>query len=274
MNKLENRMNELKAAGKKALIAFITAGDPNLDISAELLEVLAENGADVIELGVPFSDPLADGPVLQAAAVRALVAGTTLASVFSLAAHFCQKFSTPIVLLAYYNTIYSKGVEQFCQEAAEAGVSAIVVPDLPYEEAGRLDLAAANSGLINIRFLAPTTTESRMERICKSSAGFIYCVTVTGVTGERSSIDPGTQILLTKARRYTEVPLALGFGISTPEQAATAAAAADAVIVGSALVAQLEKIDDPAKKCEIAGTFISSLKRAIEDGIQDFASYR
>lgn len=265
MNKLANRMTQLKSAGKKALITYLTAGDPSLDVSAKLLDVLAENGADVIELGVPFSDPLADGPVLQAAAARALAAGTTLDGVFSLAARFCKKSSIPVVLLAYYNIIYRKGVEQFCQAAADAGVSAIVVPDLPYEEAGRLDLAAVSSGLINIRFLAPTTRESRIERICKSSAGFIYCVTVTGVTGERSSIDPGVQILLAKAREYTDVPLALGFGISTPQQAAAAAAVADAVIVGSALVAQIEKTDDTAEKCAIAGTFISSLKIAIEN---------
>lgn len=271
MNKLENRMNELKRAGKKALIAFLTAGDPNLAVSAKLLNVLAENGADVIELGVPFSDPLADGPVLQASAVRVLAAGITLDDVFLLAVRFCEKFATPLVLLAYYNTIYRRGVEQFCREAAEAGFSAIVVPDLPYEEAGRLDLATASTGLINIRFLAPTTRESRMERICKSSAGFIYCVTVTGVTGQRSSLDPGMQTLLAKARKYTDLPLALGFGISTPEQAATAAAAADAVIVGSALVAQIENVKDPAEKCVVAGTFISSLKRAIEGGTQEFA---
>ncbi|MBT9168227.1 MAG: Tryptophan synthase alpha chain [Syntrophomonadaceae bacterium] len=267
MNKLEKRMSEMKSAGKKALIAYLTAGDPSLSVSAKLLNALAENGADVIELGVPFSDPLADGPVLQASAARALAAGTTLDDVFLLANGFCKKFSTPVVLLAYYNSIYRKGVEQFCREAAEAGVSAIVVPDLPYEEAGQLDLAAASTGLINIRFLAPTTTENRMITICKSSAGFIYCVTVTGVTGGCSLLDPGMLTLLANARKYTEVPLALGFGISTPKQAAAAAAAADAVIVGTALVRQIENINDPTEKSLAAGRFINSLKRAIEGAL-------
>lgn len=264
MNKLEERMNELKSTGKKALIAYLTAGDPSLDVSAKLLSALAENGADVIELGVPFSDPLADGPVLQASAVRALAAGTTLNDVLSLADGFSKKFSTPLVLLVYYNCIYRKGVELFCREAAEAGVSAVVVPDLPFEEAGRLDLAAASSGLINIRFLSPTTTESRMVSICKSAAGFIYCVAFTGVTGERSLLDPGMLTLLANARKYTDVPLALGFGIATPQQAAAAAAAADAVIVGTALLRQIEEINDPAEKTGAAGKFINSLKKAID----------
>lgn len=264
MNKLEERMNKLKSTGKKALIAYLTAGDPDIIVSAKLLHALAENGADVIELGVPFSDPLADGPVLQASAARALTAGTTLDDVFSLARGFCAKYSTPLVLLAYYNSIYRRGVEQFCREAALAGVSAIVVPDLPFEEAGRLDLAAASSGLINIRFLSPTTTESRMISICKSSAGFIYCVAFTGVTGERSLLDPSLLTLLINARKYTDVPLALGFGISTPKQAAAAAAAADAVIVGTALLRQIEKINDPAEKTFAAGKFINSLKKAID----------
>lgn len=263
MNRLEDRMTRLKSSGEKALITFLTAGDPSLEVTAKLLNVLAENGADVIELGVPFSDPLADGPVLQAAAGRTLAAGTTLEGIFSLVSRFSKKFATPVVLLAYYNTIYRKGVRQFCLEAAEAGVSAIVVPDLPYEEAGGLDLAAVSNSLINIRFLSPTTTESRMARICKSAAGFVYCVTVTGVTGERSSLDPDIQKLLTIARKYTDVPLALGFGISTPQQAAAAVSVADAIIVGSALVTQLAKTNEITEKCRIAETFVSTLKKAI-----------
>lgn len=269
MNRLEQRLAEIKASGEKALIPFLTAGDPCLASTEALMNVLVENGADVIELGLPFSDPLADGPVLQAAADRALAAGTTPDGVFSLVSRFTEKHDTPVVLLVYYNMVLRRGVERFCREAAQAGVCALVVPDLPYEEAGRLDMAAVAQGLINIRFIAPTTTESRLARLSKSAAGFVYCVAVTGVTGERAAIDPALLTLLERTRALTDVPLALGFGIANPRQAAEAAAAADAVIVGSALVARIEKAQSLEEKCGVAGTFIRSLKDAIRGGAKD-----
>lgn len=266
MNRLEKTLSELKNAGRKALIPFLTAGDPEPAVTEKLMTALTENGADVIELGIPYSDPLADGPVLQAAALRALSAGIGTDDVFALVSRFRQTYNTPVVLLVYYNQIVRRGISRFCSDAKEAGADALVVPDLTYEEAGLLDMAATKHGLINIRFLSPTTDEKRLARICKNAAGFIYCVTVTGVTGGQKGIDPGMTALLQLAKTHTGVPLALGFGIATPEQAAEAAAAADAVIVGSALVSRIAQCGGTDEKCAAAAAYIRSLKEAISGG--------
>ena len=272
MNELENRLKAIKAEGNKALIPFLTAGDPDLTTTEQLMVALAISGADVIELGIPFSDPLADGPVLQLAAGRALVAGTTPVGVFDLVARFRKTFDTPVVLLVYYNQVYQHGVEKFCHDAAQAGVAGLVVPDLPFEEAGDLDAAAKSAGLINVRFLAPTTSEVRVGQICNSAQGFIYCVTVTGVTGKRTAMDPAIAALLAQARTHTDVPLALGFGITDPQQAKAAAQHGDCVIVGSALVQRIAEAECDAK-VETASSFIRSLKRAIEGG-KDHGEHR
>jgi tryptophan synthase alpha chain len=263
MNRLERTLSEIKTAGSKALIPYLTAGDPSPAVTEKLIAVLAKSGADVIELGMPFSDSPADGPVLQAAAGRALNSGTVPDDLFTLISRFRQDFDTPVALLVYYNQLLRRGLEAFCRQAAAAGADALIIPDLTDEEAGPLDRAAAENGLINIRFLAPTTTEHRAERICKSAAGFIYCVTVTGVTGVRTGIDPAMASLVQKARQYTNLPLALGFGLATAAQAAQAAAIADAVIVGSALVSRLAGRAGLDEKCAEAVSFIRSLKEAI-----------
>ncbi len=255
-------MQELKTTGKKALITFLTAGDPDLKTTEMLMPVLARNGADVIELGIPFSDPLADGPVLQAAAGRALAAGTTPQRVFETVSRFSSSHDIPVVLLVYYNSIYHCGLHSFCRQAASSGVSALVVPDLPFEEKDELDLAANEYGLIIIRFISPTTTEERMKKICASAEGFIYCVAVTGVTGERTSHDGRLVGLIKRAKAISDVPVAVGFGIATPEQAAATAAFADGVIVGSALVKKLGEANQ-ADKSKTAAAFITSLKNAI-----------
>lgn len=265
MNKLANQLKMLKKNGEKGLIPFITAGDPDLTVTEKLMVVLAENGADAIELGVPFSDPLADGPVLQLAAGRALASGTTPGSVFALVSRFSENYDTPVVLLVYYNQIYCRGVESFCREAGQAGVTGLVVPDLPLEEAAILDTAAESAGIINIRFLAPTTSDERLKQTCRSARGFIYCVTVTGVTGKQAGMDPQISIMLDQARIYTDIPLALGFGIANPMQAEAAAKYGDCVIVGSALVEKIAAADGNAKYA-IAGSFIRSLKTAIKEG--------
>jgi tryptophan synthase alpha chain len=264
MNELTKRLSKLKNRGEKALIPFLTAGDPNVETTEELMNVLAENGADVIELGVPFSDPLADGPVLQLAAGRALAAGTTTDRVFNLVARFRKKYDTPVVLLVYYNLIYHRGVETFCRDAEAVGVNGLVVPDLPFEESGELDRSAKKAGIINIRFLSPTTSDERLAKICQSAKGFIYCVTVTGVTGERTAMDPQVNRMLAKAKTHTDVTLALGFGISGPEQAAIASESADAVIVGTALVKRIAECKDVREKLVVAKSFVRSLKSAME----------
>lgn len=265
MNGLETKMTALKKRGEAALIPFLTAGDPDAATTEKLMFALAAGGADVIELGVPFSDPLADGPVLQAAAERALAGGMTPDGVFTLAERFSRQNSTPLLLLVYFNIILRRGLRNFCRQAAAAGVSGLVVPDLPFEEAGELETEAKQWGLVNIRFLSPTTSEARMEQICRRPRGFIYCLAVTGVTGERSGPDPAVLEMVSRARKYTDVPLALGFGIGSPDLAAGAAAAADAAIVGSALV---KKIDAAGQndKINVAVEFVRSLKQAMGGG--------
>ncbi len=262
MNALAAKMKDLKTAGEKALITFLTAGDPDLETTEMLLSVLAQNGADVLELGIPFSDPLADGPVLQAAAGRALKADTTPQKVFGMVSRFSSSHDIPVVLLVYYNTIYHCGLRDFCRQAAISGVSGLVVPDLPFEEAQELDNAAKEFGLINIRFISPTTSDVRMEKICSCARGFIYCVAVTGVTGERTALDGRLAGLIKRAKAFSGVSVAVGFGIATPEQAAGAAAFADGVIVGSALVQKLAAAG-PAEKSQVAANFVKLLKNSI-----------
>jgi len=266
MNRLERTLSEIKKAGNKALIPFLMAGDPSLAATEKLIAVLVKSGADVIELGMPFSDPQADGPVLQAAAGRALKSGTVPDDLFMLISRFRQNFDTPVALLVYYNQVARRGLKLFCRQAAAAGADVLVVPDLTFEEAGALDEAAAENGLINIRFLSPTTTEHRAARICKNAAGFIYCVSVTGVTGATTGIDPRMAALVQKARHYTGLPLAMGFGLATAAQAKQAAAIADAVIVGSALAGRLAGRAGLDEKCAEAALFIQSLKEAIRSG--------
>ncbi len=265
MNELIKTMNKLRKHNRKALIPFITAGYPNVEMTEKLLAVLAENGADVIELGIPFTDPLADGPVLQAAATEALACGIVPNQIFALATRFREKYDTPLVFLVYYNMVFSRGLEAFCRDAAKAGISALVVPDLPFEEAVALDRAAEAAGIINIRFLSPTTSDHRLEKICGSAAGFIYCVAVTGVTGERVQMDAGVDSLLLRARKHTNVSLALGFGISNAAQAKAAAQKADAVIVGSALTRKIMDAE-PSNSLSVVEEFMQALRNAIDGG--------
>ena len=229
-----------------------------------LLDALVAGGADIIELGLPFSDPLADGPVLQAAASRSLQAGTTPRACLDLAARYRRKQALPLVLLVYYNLIFRYGQERFCREASAAGVSALVVPDLPFEEAGALNHAARGEGLINIRMISPTTMEDRLANICRAAEGFVYAVTVTGVTGKKRRLDPELPRLVQRARQYTSIPVLPGFGVSGPAQAAQAAGLADGVIVGSALVQSVAGATGVKEKCRVATEFIRSLREAID----------
>lgn len=263
MNKLTAKMTDLQKQRKKALVPFVMAGDPDLQSTEALLAALVAGGAEAIELGVPFSDPLADGPVLQAAATRALLAGTTPRACLALAARFRDKQSVPLVLLVYYNLIYRHGQERFCQEAAVAGISALVVPDLPYEEAAGLNLAARQAGLINISMITPTTSRERLAKICRSAEGFIYLVTVTGTTGERRGLDAKLPELVCRVREYTNVPVLLGFGVSTPTQAAEAGGLADGIIVGSALAQRLAGENGVQDKCCAATEFTRELREAL-----------
>ncbi|MDZ4871658.1 MAG: Tryptophan synthase alpha chain [Chroococcidiopsis cubana SAG 39.79] len=237
---ISNRFQSLRSRQECALIPFITAGDPYLETTAEALYTLDRNGADFIELGVPYADPLADGPVIQAAATRALQRGTRLEQVLEMVATVSPNLKAPLILFTYYNPILNRGVRAFCQQIASAGVRGLVVPDLPLEEATELIQAAADSGIETTLLVAPTSSPERIAAIARQSQGFIYLVSVTGVTGVRSHLQERVKTLLTDMRRITDKPIGVGFGISGAEQARQVKDwGADAAIVGSAFVKHL-----------------------------------
>jgi tryptophan synthase alpha chain len=242
VNRLEACFAAARSSGQKLLVTYVCAGDPDLAATERLVPALADAGADVIELGVPFSDPLADGPTIQAASQRALASGTTLAAVIALVERLRHSGClTPLVLFGYLNPILSMGPEAFVARAASAGVDGFLVPDLPLEESLTLGRLAEASGLSLALLAAPTTPEERLRAIGARTRGFLYFVSVTGVTGARSELPPDLPEKLAAVRRATPVPVAVGFGISTPEQARVLAAHADAVVVGSALVDALHR---------------------------------
>jgi tryptophan synthase alpha chain len=245
-----------------ALMPFVMAGDPDLKSTADVLLSLQSHGADVVELGIPYSDPLADGPVIQAAAQRALEQSTTPAKVLEMLRGLREQLSMPVVLFTYSNPLLNRGPERFFSEAADAGVSGLVVPDLPLEEAERLSPLAAQHGLDLVLLVAPTTPEARMERIAASSRGFTYLVSVTGVTGERSTLQERVGLLVTSLKRCEAGPVAVGFGISGPEQVRQVRAwGADGAIVGSALVKRIAAAQPGCAAAE-AGDFCRELRAA------------
>ena len=227
--------------GHAALMPYLMGGFPDLDASLAIGEAYADGGADLVELGVPFSDPLADGPVIHAAGTRALASGATVPAVIELARALAERL--PVVLMCYANLVMARGVERFADELAGANVSGLIIPDLPLEESSAALGACDAVGLALVPLVAPTTPEERLARICAQARGFIYTVSVTGTTGERTEVDAGA--LLARVQAHATVPVALGFGIATPEQAAAAAAAgADGVIVGSRLVRAAAEDED------------------------------
>ncbi|PMB39594.1 tryptophan synthase subunit alpha [Fischerella thermalis CCMEE 5330] len=253
----------LKRNRECALIPFITAGDPDIETTAAALRTLDRSGADIIELGVPYSDPLADGPVIQAAATRALERGTTLEQVLEMLKATTPSLRSPIVLFTYYNPILNRGIEKFLQEIAAAGVAGLVVPDLPLEEAANLLEPAAKIGIDVILLVAPTSSAERIEAIARASQGFIYLVSVTGVTGMREHMESRVSELLKQVRSVTDKPIGVGFGISQPEQARQVKDwGADAAIVGSAFVKRLAE-GTPQEGLEKIASFCQSLKQAI-----------
>jgi tryptophan synthase alpha chain len=233
--------------GRAAFIPFLMAGDPSLSATAGQLAALAAGGADIIELGVPFSDPIADGPVNQRAAMRALAAGTRLSGILELIARHRDQLGVPIVLFTYYNPVYARGLERFAEQAAASGVDGVLCVDLPPEEAeGDLVPVLRERGVDTIFLLAPTSTRDRIARVAAASSGFVYYVSRTGTTGERSSLPPDLMRELKRLRRRLDLPLAVGFGISSPAQVAAVSEVADGVVVGSALVRLVEQMgEDP-----------------------------
>jgi tryptophan synthase alpha chain len=249
VSRIEKRFATLKAEGRAGLVAYLTAGDPDVETSTRLFEGIAAAGADLIEIGMPFSDPMADGPLIQAAGMRALKGGMTLrktlAMVKGLRAHDPDM---PYVLMGYYNPIYRYGPEAFAKDAAAAGVDALIIVDLPPEEDPELDAPARQAGLDLVRLATPTSDAHRLPKIVDRASGFLYCVAIAGITGTRSAEAGAVYEAVARLRRFTNLPIVVGFGIKTPQQAADIARVADAVVVASALVDRLARNLDPAGK--------------------------
>ena len=265
--RITRRFDELCRAGELGLVAYITAGDPTLDATERIVPALAEAGADVVELGVPFSDPLADGPTIQRASERALRSGTTLAGVLDLVAKLRQKTEVPLVLFSYFNPVLQMGLERFADAAARAGADGVLITDLTPEEAGEYRQAVAARGLDTIFLAAPTSTDARLARIAESSTGFLYLISRTGVTGAREALPEDLPALVRRARGVTSLPIAVGFGISLPGHVSILGGLADAAVVGSALVQEIERAQTVEAAAAAAAARVRSLKQAASRGM-------
>jgi tryptophan synthase alpha chain len=240
VSRIAHRFEELKQAGRAGLVTYLTGGDPDADSFARILAGLPEAGADLIEIGMPFSDPMADGPAIQAAGLRALKAGMTLTGVLAIVRGFRAKDdATPVVLMGYYNPIYRYGVARFLADAKAAGVDGLIVVDLPPEHDDELCLPAQKAGIDFIRLATPTTDDKRLPKVLTNSAGFIYYVSIAGITGTKSAATEAVTAAVARLKRHTSLPVAVGFGIRTPAQAQEIARVADAAVVGSALVERI-----------------------------------
>jgi len=256
-SRISRKFQLLRKDSRKAFIAYIMAGDPNIQRTKELVRILEDCGVDIIELGVPFSDPLADGPTIQAAAQRALEDGTTLHTVIDLVKDLRKTTQIPIILMTYYNPVFKYGEEKFVEDACAAGVDGIIVPDLPPDEAAGMMKLTKKKPFDLIFLLAPTSTEDRIKRVCQASGGFIYYVSITGITGSKLSLDPAIASHMASIRSVSDTPIAVGFGISTPDEASLVARFADGVIIGSAIVKQVNEPDEALKR------YLLSLRESI-----------
>ena len=265
MSRIAQTFAALRQRGEKALITFLTAGDPDLATSEQVIHALVEAGVDLVELGFPFSDPMADGPTIQAASERALAAGTTLREVLAMVARIREHTNVPIVLMGYFNPVFRYGTAAFARDAAAAGVDGLLLVDLPPEEAGEVEPQLRAAGIDLITLLAPTTPAERMKLLAAQAQGFLYYVSMTGVTGTQQ-VDAGAiAASVAEVRRHSAVPVAVGFGVSTPEDARAVAGVADAVVVGSALVKVIaEHAASPALLTEVQ-RFARALKLAVSD---------
>src|SRR6266852_2727442 len=251
MSRIAQRFAQLKADKRAGLVTYVTAGDPNAEIGYQILKGLPAAGADLIELGMPFTDPMADGPSIQLAGQRALKAGITVDATFDMVRRFRRETGdddTPILLMGYYNLVYQRGAERFCKQAAAAGVDGFILVDLPPEEADELKPHAAANGLDTVLLTAPTTDDKRLPAVLKYSSGFVYFVSVLGITGTKSATEETVRTHVERIKRHTKLPVGVGFGIKTPDQAAAVARHADAAVVGSALVQRLAATLDDANR--------------------------
>lgn len=263
MTRIDAKFAELKEAGKKAFVSYVMAGDPNYETSLELVKGLPGAGVDIIELGLPFTDPMADGPTIQLAGQRALDGGMTLERTLQLATEFRQQDdTTPIVLMGYYNPIYNRGVDKFLVDAKAAGIDGLIVVDLPPEEDDELCIPAQKAGLNFIRLATPTTDDARLPKVLQNTSGFVYYVSITGITGaaEAESADVAPEV--TRIKAATDIPVIVGFGINTPEKAQNIASISDGAVVGSAIVSQVASGKPVAEVLEFVKTLSDGAHRA------------
>ena len=259
MSRIEKRLVSLN--GNKALVAFYTAGDPDLSASKDIFAVIEKNGADIIEIGVPFSDPLADGPIIQASSHRSLQKGTTLKKIIQLVADIRKTSELPIILMTSFNPVFVYGKKEFVADAVKAGVDGMIIPDLPPEEAE--EFLGIAEGLDMVFLLAPTSTPARIQQVGKVSKGFIYYISLTGTTGTKEALSAGLKNKVNEIKKSVSLPVLVGFGVSGPEQAKQAAEASDGVIIGSAIVKLIAEHSDPAERDRKLADFLTSIKKAI-----------
>lgn len=264
MNRIEQRFAQLKEQGKKALVTYIGAGDPDLDATRDLVIAFDKAGVDIMELGVPFSDPMADGPVNQLAAQRGLESGTTPPKLLATVAEIRIESDIPIVLYIYYNLLHRPGIENFIKDSAAAGVDGLLVLDLPPEESGTYESLMRANDLCAIYLIAPTTPPERVQKIVKHGMGFIYYISREGVTGMQAKISDTIGEMTAGIREHTDLPIAVGFGVSNPEQAAAVARDADGVVVGSAIVNQIAEHGRDPVMVERVTAFVKSLSEAVK----------
>ncbi|MFZ4774478.1 MAG: tryptophan synthase subunit alpha [Terrimicrobiaceae bacterium] len=263
-NRIDSKFQALRESHKSGFIAYITAGDPTPEKTVKLSLALEKAGVDILELGIPFSDPLADGATIQAAAGRAIDAGTNVSSVLEIIRQIRKTSELPLVLFTYLNPVYIYGYERFIADAASAGADGLLILDLPPDEAERNAELASGQGLLSIRLIAPTTPPERMEMIAKSAEGFIYYVSREGVTGEQTTLSQSISSQVAEIRKHTSLPVAVGFGISTPDQAREVAAQADAVVVGSAIVRKIGEAGNTPELAEKIRAFAKPLADAVK----------
>ena len=270
MSRIAARFAALKAEGRGALIPFLEAYDPDPATSMAILRGFPRAGADLIEIGVPFTDPMADGPTIQRAGQRGLKAGATLSATLAMVRDFRREDdATPVILMGYFNPILSYGVERFCTDAAASGVDGLIVVDVPPEEADEIEPHARASGLDLIRLVAPTTDEARLPRVLSATSGFVYYVAITGITGTRSATSEALAAAIPRIRRHTDLPIAIGFGVRTPDQAAEAARIADGAVVASALIDTLaENLDAQGRAKPDAVRKVLDQVRALAEAIR------
>ena len=262
-DRIASMFEAARARGEAALVAYVMAGDPDLATSKAAALACARAGADLVEIGMPFSDPIADGPTIQRAAERALAGGTTLADALAVAAHVRERSDARVALMGYVNPVLSYGLPRFFRDAARAGVDAVILPDLPPEEAGELGRLAAAQGVRTVFLLAPTSTEARRRAAAGAATGFLYFVSVTGVTGARRELPSDLAGQVTAVRAASRVPVVVGFGVSTARQARQVAVVADGVVVGSAIVGRLSQPGTRAERVARVTAFVRALRRAM-----------